>query len=97
MKELVLNALRSRSKQRPLLRADFPALNLSDRKVRELIAELQQEGFDIVSLKKGYYLAENGDLEKYIEREKRRAISILAKLKHLRSKTEDIIKQLELL
>ena len=71
--------------------------NMTDRTIRECIAELQSEGHKIISLTKGYKLAVNGELEQYIAREKRRAISILAKLTHLKPKIKELCQQLELL
>ena len=96
MKEEILKMLTesTNSLSRNFLSAHF---NIPDRKIREHIAELQSEGCKIISLTKGYKLAVNGELEQYVAREKRRAISILSKISHLNPKIKEIEKQLELL
>ena len=95
MKTEILNLIQS--SKVPVTRAElnnrFP---IGDREIRELIAELQGEGFQIINLGKGYKIALNGELEQYIKIEKGRAISILVKLKHLQPKIADVINQLEM-
>jgi len=95
LKEKLLYFLKQGLSTRNRLSSIF--YQISDRKIRKVIAELQIEGYPIINLGRGYSLAKKDDLEVYIQREKRRAISILSKLKHLRPQTESLIKQLELL
>jgi len=57
-------------------------LRISDRQLRKLIEQCQNEGVPIISLKKGgYYLAESLDeLRQYIRRERHRELAIEKKL-----------------
>lgn len=70
--------------------------NHNDRVNRLAIASLQAKGHPIISLKKGYFLGTEKDVEHYVRREKCRAISILAKLKHLQPKLSHLIQQMKL-
>ena len=63
---------------------------LSDRKVRKLIEKARREGIMILSFGNGYYISEDlEDLKRYYAQERRRAISILARLKIIRRKLRE--------
>ena len=66
MKNELLNMILNAPK--PVRRGDLEAAfyPIKDRKIREIIAELQNEGHQIVNNGKGYKIATNGELEKYI-------------------------------
>ena len=63
---------------------------LPDRKVRRLIESARREGVMILSFGNGYYISEDlEELRKYYAQERRRAISILARLKVMRRKLKE--------
>lgn len=63
---------------------------LSDRKVRQNIEKARREGVMILCFGQGYYISEDiNELQKYYAQERRRAISILCRLKTLRKKLKE--------
>lgn len=69
---------------------------LKDRKVRDIIADLQSQGFPLVSLGKGYWMGTDEEVKSYRKREMSRAFTILRKLKHLLPQASEALKQLEM-
>lgn len=67
----------------------------SDRLIRDCIAELQGQGLPIVSLKKGYFLGSQEEVQAYARREKFRALTILKKLRGFLP-VQQVISQLEM-
>ena len=60
----------------------------SDRRVRDIIAQLQEKGYMICNLSKGegYFIAVEPDIiEKYYWQEKSRAVSIFKRIRHMRA------------
>lgn len=56
-------------------------LGISDRQLRKLIEQCQNEGVPIINMSKGYYKAESiEELRKYIKRERHREQAIEKKL-----------------
>ena len=94
----LLNHLAGSSKERPVSREYLQARTCwSDRRIRKIISELQENGFWIVSLDRGYYLTDSkADLESYKRRETHRAVSILRKLRSLVPAAGEALKQLEM-
>jgi len=66
-----------------------------DRLIRDCIAELQGDGFPIVSLGKGYWLGSKEEVRRYAMREKFRALTILKKIRGFLP-VQTIINQLEM-
>ena len=63
---------------------------LPDRVVRSLIEKARNEGVMILNFGQGYYISEDVDeLQRYYAQERRRAISILCRLKTLRKKLKE--------
>ena len=63
---------------------------LTDRKVRKLIELARAEGVMILSFGNGYYISEDlEELQRYYAQERRRAISILTRLKVIRRKLKE--------
>lgn len=63
---------------------------LPDRKVRKLIELARAEGVMILSFGNGYYISEDlEELQRYYAQERRRAISILTRLKVIRRKLKE--------
>ena len=62
-------------------RSELMALTgYSDRKVRKEIEKLQLQGYSIVNLDGGYFIADGHQLAKYCARERRRAKEINKKI-----------------
>ena len=90
--------LKQRTYRRTISRLEISfRFAISERKVREIIADLQRQGKPIVSLEKGYFWGDKESVEQYCKREKNMAISILEKLTHLKPKTVELIEQLQLI
>ena len=63
---------------------------LSDRVVRSMIEKARNEGVMILNFGQGYYISEDVDeLQRYYAQERRRAVSILCRLKTLRKKLKE--------
>lgn len=69
---------------------------LTDRKIRDIIADLQSQGSPIVSLGKGYWMGTDEEVKSYRNREMNRAFTILRKLKNLVPQAGEALKQLEI-
>ena len=67
------------------------AVDMDDRRVRDLIADARSEGHFILSTRRGYYLADTSDpgdikeMQKFVRRESKRAISTFKGAKHMRA------------
>ena len=96
--EYIETEVRQHGRKNPVSRIElYNKLGVPDRVIRYGIAILQEQGKPIISLVKGYFWGDAEQIEIYCQREKRRAISILVKLTHLKPKIKETIGQLELL
>lgn len=95
--ETLIDLLKGRSRRNPITRKALMSLTgLKDRKVREFIALLQEQGKPIVCLDKGYFWGTAEEVESYKRREMKRAFTILKKLRHLIPNVGEMVRQMEL-
>lgn len=93
----VLTFITRRSKSAPALREDMKDnLQCNDRIIRKAISSLQEKGWQIVSMGKGYYISETDEVKAYMVREAKRAFKILSKVRHMEKNIMNISEQLSL-
>lgn len=93
----VLTFITRKSKNAPALRDDMKTnLQCNDRLIRRAISSLQEKGWQIVSMGKGYYISETDEVKSYMVREAKRAYKILSKIRHMEKNIMNISEQLSL-
>lgn len=94
----LLNHLHGATKERPALRPWLrERTGWGERRVRDVISDLQAQGFWVISLGKGYYITESKEeLLAYKKREQKRAKNILWKLSRLFPELREVHRQMEM-
>lgn len=95
---IILNRLSHGTRHKPIQRDDLCLrTGLSDRKVRIAISELRSNGEPVISLTSGYYLASSKEeLLHFVNRERKRALTILKQVSMFDKTLKTVTEQLEL-